>query len=290
MCCALVAACSRDDDRSGEAADVGSGINPSGAATDVDADDGADAESGSGGSSGGPADPGGGPEPCGEGGSIDFSFIWIANSPEGTVSKVDTQSATEVARYRTGPGEPDPSRTSVNLAGDVAVLNRAGGVAKIAAIEERCVDANGDGIIQTSTGPDDVLDWGADECVLWYQDLPFVPDPDGGNRWGPRPIAWDFGVMDPDGDPCDRVGETLWGRMVHRPRPKHRRVPAARWGDGRHRGRGRGSRLGSAPAGRDPPLRRSHRRRRRLLGPVQGQQAGQDRRRDTRAVDLRGAR
>ncbi len=150
------------------------------------------------------------PAECEGSGTIDFSYIWISNSPEGTVSKIDTRTAVEVARYRTGPGEPDPSRTSVNLEGDVAVLNRAGGVTKIAAIEERCRDQNADGMITTSQGPDDILEWGQDECVLWYQELPAVPDPDGGNDWGPRPIAWDQGMVVPDGDACSRVGVALW--------------------------------------------------------------------------------
>jgi hypothetical protein len=116
----------------------------------------------------------------------DFSYIWIANSPEGTVSKIDTFIAEEVARYRTGPGSPDPSRTSVNLDGDAAVLNRAGSVIKIAAKIEDCVDQNGDGQINTSTGPNDVLEWTADECVLWYYELPFVD----GVSAGPRTLAW----------------------------------------------------------------------------------------------------
>src|SRR5262245_15632594 len=43
---------------------------------------------------------------CGSGNSDSgeaFSIIWIANSSEGTVSKVDTAQAVELARYRTGP-------------------------------------------------------------------------------------------------------------------------------------------------------------------------------------------
>ncbi|MCS6799014.1 MAG: putative metal-binding motif-containing protein, partial [Myxococcota bacterium] len=55
-------------------------------------------------------------------------FIWIANSGEGTVSKVDTRTFVEVARYITGPAGRgnDPSRTSVNTEGDVYVGNRSG--------------------------------------------------------------------------------------------------------------------------------------------------------------------
>lgn len=210
-------ACGGDEDRDATTAASGSGIGSASAPQSTDTDIPVDTEAEEV-SSGDPEtttedptdDPPSEPDPCNSGGDIEFSYIWIANSPEGTVSKIDTQTAIEVARYRTGPGEPDPSRTSVNLDGDVAVLNRAGGVAKIAAIEERCVDVNGDGVISTSTGPDDILAWGDDECILWYQDLPFVPDPDGGNAWGPRPIGWDQGMTSPDSTSCERFGETVW--------------------------------------------------------------------------------
>jgi hypothetical protein len=146
---------------------------------------------------------GGGAGDCDEDGNpddeYDFSVIWISNSTEGTVSKIDTVTATELARYRTGPGAPDPSRTSVNLLGDVAVANRAGSVTKIAAKEEHCVDADGDGTIRTSQGPDDVLAWGEDECVLWHHDIDF-PEGLTANTGGPRGIAWDGGR--PGEDPC----------------------------------------------------------------------------------------
>ncbi len=122
-----------------------------------------------------PGDNGGDCSGGGSGGDgFDFSYIWIANSPEGTVSKIDTVMATEVARYRTGPGAPDPSRTSVNLEGDVAVLNRTGSVSKIAATLKDCTDANGNGIIETSSGPADILTWGADECVVWHTELDYT--------------------------------------------------------------------------------------------------------------------
>jgi hypothetical protein len=139
-------------------------------------------------------------------GGNDFSLIWIANSPAGTVSKIDTATGAELARYYSGPneGSDDPSRTSVNLAGDVGVSNRSGSVMKIAAEEERCVDANNDGMITTSTGPNDVLAWGTDECVLWYQSL---YDVGGDNTKGPRPTAWDSGS---DGNPCVVTDDRLW--------------------------------------------------------------------------------
>ena len=56
------------------------------------------------------------------------SFIWIANTGDGTISKIDTRLEVEVARYITSPlgavAEGDPSRTSVNRHGDAIVLNR----------------------------------------------------------------------------------------------------------------------------------------------------------------------
>ena len=138
------------------------------------------------------------------GGDQSFSVIWIANSPEGTVSKIDTKTREELGRFFTGPaeGDDDPSRTSVNLRGNVAATNRAGSIAKIAAAEADCVDENGDGVITTSTGPNDVLAWGEDECVLWWQELPHDDD----NRHGPRPTAWDADMN----DPCVDTNARLW--------------------------------------------------------------------------------
>ncbi len=147
------------------------------------------------------------------GGEAEFSFIWIANSPEGTVSKIDTKSGVEEGRYYSGPtnGTDDPSRTSVNLAGDVAVTNRAGSITKIAARVDDCVDANGNGMIETSSGPGNVLPFGQDECVLWHVPL---PGGGGGNQTGPRPTAWDTGD---DGNPCTTTDDRVWVGYFDRP-------------------------------------------------------------------------
>lgn len=158
-----------------------------------------DSSGGGEGGSGGDCPGGGGSE------EYEFSIIWVANTTEGTVSKIDTQTATELARYRTGPGNPDPSRTSVNLLGDVAIANRHGSVTKIASDEDRCQDINGDGAITTSQGPGDILDWGQDECVLWHTDLPFTGN-DSSNTGGPRAIAWDPGDRN---NPCTSSPD-LW--------------------------------------------------------------------------------
>ncbi len=133
--------------------------------------------------------------PCGsEGGgdgSGNFSNIWVANAPEGTVSKIDTDTAVEIARYSTTTNAADqPSRTSVNQFGDIAAGHRfAARVVKIAAQEEDCVDLNANGVIDTSTGPGNILPFGTDECVLWGVDLPAASQ-------GTRAVAWEGGVFD----------------------------------------------------------------------------------------------
>ncbi len=43
-----------------------------------------------------------------------------------------------------------------------------GGSTKILASD--CPDQNGNGVVETSTGTNDVLPWGDDECVMWYVD------------------------------------------------------------------------------------------------------------------------
>jgi hypothetical protein len=135
----------------------------------------------------------------GMGGDPAFSYIWIANSSQGTVSKINTVDGVEEGRYWTTPnqGDGNPSRTSVNLLGDVAVSNRTpGSVTKIAALEERCVDSNQNGMIDTSTGPNDIRAWGEDECVLWNLPIPSLD-----YNHGPRPTAWEGGKFE-EGDPC----------------------------------------------------------------------------------------
>jgi hypothetical protein len=135
------------------------------------------------------------------------SFIWISNtgnpdSPiagQGTVSKVCTINGQEVARYVTSPqGQTgDPSRTSVNLHGDAVVTNRdpspgPSSVTKFIADYEECVDENDNGEIETSTGPDDVLPFGEDECMAWNTALTT-----GTTAIGARATAWN-GEEDPD--------------------------------------------------------------------------------------------
>jgi streptogramin lyase len=160
------------------------------------------------------------------GGRTELSFAWIANNDNNTVSKFDTRPFTlgdggvilrEVGRYHAaipidgrprsdgGVGYPNglrgneghnPSRTAVDLYGDVWVANRAsnvqGSVTKIANNKNFCVerngipgiqtseDKNGDGIISTNAADGEMIipntnasspDWTDptkyDECLLF---------------------------------------------------------------------------------------------------------------------------
>jgi len=133
------------------------------------------------------------------GGEPEFSYLWAANSTEGTISKIDTQTVQEVGRYRVRPDSAgNPSRTSVSLAGHVAVANRSGGVAKIYATPESCADTNGSPGVQTSNSPA-ALAWGEEECIAWYTPFAYASQ---------RPVAWTPGVY--DDTTCTWGEEKLW--------------------------------------------------------------------------------
>lgn len=139
---------------------------------------------------------------CGGGGKGDlsFSYIWIANSGQGTLSKIDTQTLVEVGRYQVSPtGGGLPSRTSVNLSGDVAVANRQGGITKVYAESEDCQESNGIAGLQTSTGANDILPWGEEECIAWHTPMAY------GSQ---RPIAWTQGTYDPGS--CTWFDQQVW--------------------------------------------------------------------------------
>jgi len=136
-----------------------------------------------------------------------FPFIAVACSGRGTVARINTTNGTVIGEYRTtpaglvysgdsGPG-PQPSRTTVDLFGNVWVANRAdvvtingtnyGSVTRIGliiggsrfdkigtnyvpnsngqyvaisnAVYNTCIDRDGDGFIRTSRGLADILPW-----------------------------------------------------------------------------------------------------------------------------------
>lgn len=181
-------------------------------------------------------------------GSTEFHFMWIANDARGWVSKFDTRTGREVGRYwsvipkdcansagppcaggavtalRAGPTAADswhPSRTALDLAGDVWIANRGiekqGSVTKIANAEYACIDRNGNGTIQTSRdlnndgqisiNPADgemifPADWADpnqyDECVLFTTPVGGVPPTP--NGVGARALAVAAGLEGTAGD------------------------------------------------------------------------------------------
>jgi streptogramin lyase len=166
---------------------------------------------------------------------------WIANTQDSSVSRIDTIRGVEIARYASvndGPHgapsptvacDPDqvvanaptgncPSRTSVASNGDAFVANRAfgsqGTVSRIAGHPDRCVDSNGNGVLDTSadldgdgtisTDPADGEYLGdRDECLLWT-----VPVGEPGDV--PRALA-----VAPSDDP-GRIGEVWVGLFFSR--------------------------------------------------------------------------
>src|SRR5215213_2091676 len=116
----------------------------------------------------------------------EFDFLWVAVSSKGTIVKINTQTGQVIGEYFTSPsGQPkDPSRTTVDLNGNVWATNRAGNsVVHVGLVENgQCVDRNGNGLIETSTGFGDIKAWtntggantnggvstAADECIIHY--------------------------------------------------------------------------------------------------------------------------
>ncbi|MEE9384609.1 MAG: hypothetical protein V3V08_14485 [Nannocystaceae bacterium] len=127
-------------------------------------------------------------------------FIWIANSTQGTVSKVNTRTLVEEGRYVTRPDKNgDPSRTSVGIGGNVAVANRSGGITKIYADPTHCEDKNGNGTIDTATDKN-FLAWNEEECVAWYADFP--------EYGSQRAVAWTAEQVDADASYRENVWVT----------------------------------------------------------------------------------
>ncbi len=133
----------------------------------------------------------------------EFNYVWVANAPQGTVSKINMTTLEEEARYLTrADGMGNPSRTSVSLKGDVAVANRHGGLVKFYVDPKDCKDTNGVPGIQTSTGKNDVLAWDMEECRAWYIDFPTSNQ---------RPVAWTQGTI--EAGSCNTTNEKVWTVM-----------------------------------------------------------------------------
>jgi choice-of-anchor A domain-containing protein len=135
-------------------------------------------------------------------------YIWIANVDLGTVTKMDTRTGKQVAKYdsvlvRNWDGTlpvvrpprgscNSPSRTAVDGEGNAYVVNRAictgdtASATKYAGSLSECVDRNGNGVIDTSSDANGngIIDINspaefkgqADECILWTKNFTGVND------------------------------------------------------------------------------------------------------------------
>ena len=108
--------------------------------------------------------------------------VWIANSDDSTLSRIDATTLEESGRYSVGR---DPSRVAVNYDGDAWVLGRnfggVGEVVLVAGDAESCVDVDANGSIETSLGSELVAN---DECILRRAEV-------GGEGDLPRALAVD---------------------------------------------------------------------------------------------------
>jgi hypothetical protein len=168
---------------------------------------------GSDGTTGGSTSTTGGPPPVcepgnmmGMGGKVEKSFIWVSSFNLNELSKIDTLTMTELARYKTGPAGENPSRTAVSADGRFIVVNNrdSGRSTMVAANEADCVDKNGNGMIDTSQNKANILAFGADECVRWSIVLPYA----GNHQSGPRGVTWTPGEW--DYDLCKYVEPKVW--------------------------------------------------------------------------------
>ncbi len=99
-------------------------------------------------------------------------YTWVANNSANSVSRVNTETGQEEARYWVGA---NPSRTAVDLDGNVWIGGRDDGrLTKILWDRSQCPDRNEDGVVVTATqtqmGPlNSSSDPYADECVVYSE-------------------------------------------------------------------------------------------------------------------------
>ena len=111
-----------------------------------------------------------------------FPFIWVSLSQRCTIAKINTETGTILGEYRTISDLAscnESSRTTVALDGSVWVGHRGpGGATHVGLVDSnQCVDRNGNGSIETSSGYGDVKPWtgsnsdvanAQDECILHH--------------------------------------------------------------------------------------------------------------------------
>jgi streptogramin lyase len=98
---------------------------------------------------------------------IESRAVWVPNTGDGTLSKVDAEAAIEIARYRVAGDTPE--RVAVDHDGAAWVLSPSldaqSLLTKVGGAREACQDRDADGF-SSSSGPEELLPVGQDDCVL----------------------------------------------------------------------------------------------------------------------------
>ena len=178
---------------------AGDGSDGSASATDTEPGEATEGDTGDPGCS--PLGPAGLP-------GVNPGFIWVTTLHylKPTVAKIDTETMMEVARYRTTELEQaSPESVAVSLSGNPVVADspmgtwERGELTKFYGDLADCVDVNGDGVITTSSGINDVLPWDQEECRAWSLPLDY--------RYQ-APAVWTPGVFNME--TCKYENEMVW--------------------------------------------------------------------------------
>jgi hypothetical protein len=109
------------------------------------------------------------------------AVLWVPEQNTGTLAKVDTRTWQILARYLVVPVEqgcPEDGEMVHSIAvdpdGNVYVSTQdtdpsspSQEVRLLSIANQDCADRDGDGTVETSNGPDDVLTFPEDECIRW---------------------------------------------------------------------------------------------------------------------------
>lgn len=101
-------------------------------------------------------------------GDAQLSNIWVPNTQDGTLSKINTATLKEEGRYYTQPDHSGaPSGTSVSLTGNVAVANLHGGLTKFYVDIDDCRGT------ETSVGSEP-LSFNEEDCMAWHTSMRYA--------------------------------------------------------------------------------------------------------------------
>jgi hypothetical protein len=143
-------------------------------------------------------------------GGFDFSYLWVANTDQGSISKVNTETLIEEARYYsdlTSPATPALAHLRQHhrpLRRRVQPQHRLGHQGRRQQ-DPIASTSNGNGMIDTSPNKDTLLPWGTDECMLWSTQVTANIFSGGA---GPRGTTWTPG--DFNKETCQFDNQKVW--------------------------------------------------------------------------------